>query len=233
MKRILVLAFIILMAAASASADQVSFVWNSSGDTIQGVDGDTSWWSSNDSMVNLNTYQLSLLSGSAEAIGYDGLCKGWLTQRGTRGLGISGSENDEIDSYDKVEKLVFTFDAPVYMNSFEVRSLYYESSLLTNGDHMERGVANFYLDSANVYKQCLTGSENISAGGDGIASYSYDQPFLIDKIVFNVPANKWYTYQSEFSVAKMDVTTAPEPVSTVLFISGGAVMLVRRFKRAR
>lgn len=233
MKKALILASIIMMASATASADLVSFVWNSSGDTIQGVDGDTSWWSSNDSMVNLNTYQLSLLSGSAEAIGYDGLCKGWLTQRGTRGLGISGSENDEIDSYDKVEKLVFTFDAPVYMNSFEVRSLYYESNLLTNGDHMERGVANFYLDSANVYTQCLTGSENISAGGDGIASYSYDQPFLIDKIVFNVPANKWYTYQSEFSVAKMDVTTAPEPVSTVLFISGGAVMLVRRFRRAR
>lgn len=223
----------ILLAASTATADQVSFVWNSGGDTIQGVDGDTSWWSSGDSMVNLNTYQLSLMGGNAEAIGYDGLCKGWLTQRGTRGLGISGSENDEIDSYDKVEKLVFTFDAPVYMNSFEVRSLYYESSLLTNGDHKERGIASFYLDGASIYTQNLVGAENISAGGDGIASYSYDQPFLIDKIVFNVPANKWYTYQSEFSVAKMDVTTAPEPISTVLFISGGAVMLVRRFKKTR
>ncbi|MFA5147922.1 MAG: hypothetical protein WC491_02190, partial [Candidatus Omnitrophota bacterium] len=109
MKKAFILASIILMAAATVSADQVSFVWNSTGDTIQGVDGDTSWWSSNDSMVNLNTYQLNLLGGTAEAVGYDGLCNGWLTQRGTRGLGISGSENDEIDSYDKVEKLVFTF----------------------------------------------------------------------------------------------------------------------------
>jgi hypothetical protein len=233
MKRALILAFLISIAAATASADQVSFVWNSGGDTIQGVDGDTSWWSNSNSMVNLNTYQLNLLGGTAEAVGYDGFSSGWLTQRGTRGLGIYGSENDEIDSYDKVEKLVFTFDAPVYMNSFEVRSLYYESSLLTNGDHKERGIASFYLDGDNVFTQCLVGSENINAGGDGLAGYSYSQPFLVDKIVFNVPANKWYTYQSEFSVAKMDVTTAPEPISTVLFISGGAVMLVRRFKKTR
>ncbi|MDD5736910.1 MAG: hypothetical protein PHH20_01285 [Candidatus Omnitrophica bacterium] len=232
MKKAFILASIILMAAATASADQVSFVWNSGGDTIQGVDGDTSWWSNSDSMVNLNTYYLSLLGGTAEGVGYDGLSNGWLTQRGTRGLGISGSENDEIDSYDKVEKLVFTFDAPVYMNSFEVRSLYYESSLLTNGDHKERGVANFYLNSDSVFSQCLIGSENITAGGDGIAGYSYD-PFLIDKIVFNVPANKWYTYQSEFSVAKLDVTTAPEPVSTVLFVLGGTVLLARRMRKAK
>lgn len=233
MKKILILASIILMVSATASADVVSFVWNSSGDTIQGVDGDTSWWSNNDNMVNLGSYYLNLLGGSAQAVGYDGASNGLLTQRGTRGLGIYGSENDEIDSYDKVEKLVINFDAPVYLDSFQVRSLYYESSLLTNGDHKERGVANFYLDGASIYTQNLVGVENINAGGDGIVDYSYGEPLLIDKIVFNVPSCKWYTYQSEFSVAKMDVTTVPEPVSTALFISGGAVMLVRRFRRSR
>jgi len=122
MKKVLILASIILMVSAAASADVVSFVWNSSGDTIQGVDGDTSWWSSGDNMVNLGSYYLNLLGGSAQAVGYDGTSNGWLTQRGTRGLGIYGSENDEIDSYDKVEKLIINFDAPVYLDSFQVRS---------------------------------------------------------------------------------------------------------------
>lgn len=229
-----VVVILFLLLTGTASADQISFIWNPPVDTFQGVDGDTSGWSNNDSMVGLGTNQWSLLGGTAWVNGYDGASSGTLTQRGTRGLGIWGHENDEIDSYHRVEKIVITFDQPKYLNSFEVRSLFYEPNLLTNGDHKERGVADFYLDGSNIFTQDLVGSEDIrTAGTKGIASYSYDQPYIIDKLVFHVPKDQWYTWQSEFAVAKLDVTAVPEPVSTVLFIMGGSVLAVRRMRKVK
>ena len=235
MKRIFAVLFIVALAALSnvAIADNISFIWDTStGETLQGVDGDTSGWSHNNSMVSLGTFKWGLLGDTAEVVARVGGSRGILTHRGTRGLGIRGGENDEIDSYyGDVERLVIRFDQPTYLNSFEVRSLFYEDDLL-GGDHRERGVAKFWLGGDNIFTQRLVGVENIETPGTkGIVDYSYDTPYLIDKIVFRVPTDRWFTCQSEFSVAKLNVTAVPEPISTVLFLTGGTVLAIRRMRK--
>jgi hypothetical protein len=234
-KKILaVFVLFLIMVSRQAKADQISFIWDPAvPETLQGVDSPApTGWSNSDSIANLGTNQWSLLNGAASVNAYDGKNNGILTHRGTRGLGIAGHENDEIDSYHRVERLVITFDQPQYLNSFEVRSLFYEPNLLTNGDHKERGVADFYLGDTNIYTQLMIGSEDIrTAGTKGIAPYIYEQPYLVDKLVFHVPKCEWYTWQSEFAVAKLNVTAVPEPVSTVLFITGGAALAVRRLRK--
>ncbi len=232
---VIIIASFMVFIYGNASADVVSFVWNSSGDTIQGVDGDTSWWSNDDNVKNLYTSSWSLLNGVGTLSGYANYCGANLSQTGTRGIGIfGGSENDEIDTgVFRQEKLVVTFSQPAYLNSFEVRSLFYEPVIFSYG-YSEVGNADFWLNGEKVYTQSLIGQENIdSKGTDGSAIYSYDTPLLVDKVVFYVPSCELKSYVSDFSVAKMDVTTAPEPVSTALFILGGTTLLVRRIRRRK
>ncbi len=234
-KKILaILTLFILMCSTRAKADQISFIWDPPVDTFQGVDGDTSGWSRDDSMLSLGTYSWDLLGATAEVdASVDGL-RGILTHRGTRGLGIRGGEDDEIDNnHGDIERLVIKFDEPKYLNSFEVRSLFYEDELLRQRDHRERGAASFWLDGGKIFTQQLVGVEDIETPGTkGVVDYSYAQPYLIDRIVFNVPASKWYSNQSEFSVAKLDVTAVPEPISAVLFITGAAALAARRLKKS-
>lgn len=235
-KKILaVLALFILMCSTQAKADQISFIWDPPVDTFQGVDGDTSGWSHDDSMLSLGTNSWDLLGATAEVDANVNGLSGILTHRGTRGLGILGGEDDEIDNNPgEIERLVIKFDEPKYLNSFEVRSLFYEDNFLIQSDYRERGMASFWLDGDNVFIQRLVGVEDIGTPGTkGVVDYSYAQPYLIDKIVFNIPAGRWYSNKSEFSVAKLDVTAVPEPVSTVLFITGGAALAIRRLRKSR
>jgi len=236
MKRVLILASIILLAAGTASADQVNFIWDTGAggiETLQGVDPDTGGWSDNSSTVNLNTNTWSLLGGTGSVNAYVNCGDGLLTQTGTRGLGIfGGGEGDEIDTgLFRQEKLVVSFEQPKYLNSLEVRSLFYEP-IICNFGYSEIGVADFWLGDEKVFTQSLIGTENIRINGtDGSAVYEYDKPYEIDKIVFYVPNCQVRTLVSDFSVAKMDVTTAPEPVSTALFILGGATLAARKLRR--
>ncbi len=227
MKRLIILAVSIfaLSLAVPASADQISFIWDTStGETLQGVDGNTSGWSNGGSnLVNLGTSNWSLLGGTAGVVADDGKI---LTQQGPRGLGIAGGDDWEIDSYNGVEKLEINFNQPTYLNSFEVRSLFHE-----NG-HNEEGEASFLLGGNNIFTQHLVGVENLATPGtNGVVDYSYAQPYLIDKIVFDVPAGQSYTSWSEFDVAKLNVTAVPEPVSTVLFLTGIVPLAVRKLRR--
>src|SRR3990167_6822801 len=95
MKRIFAVLFIVALASLSneAFADNISFIWDTStGETLQGVDGNTSGWSHNNSMVSLGTFKWKLLGDTAEVVARVGGSRGILTHRGTR-----GGENDEID----------------------------------------------------------------------------------------------------------------------------------------
>jgi len=228
-------AIFLLASAGSIKADEISFVWNSNGETIQGVDGDTSGWSNNGSTVNLHTNTWDLLGGTGSVNAYTNCNSSILSQTGTRGLGIfGGRENDEIDTgLFRQEKLEITFDQPTYLNSLEVRSLFYEP-IICNFGYSEIGTADLWLGDNKLFSQGLIGVENIRVNGtDGSAIYTYDQPYLIDKLVFYVPRCELKTLVSDFSVAKLNVSTAPEPISTILFLTGGSVMGLRIYRKKR
>jgi len=165
---------------------RISFL---SEDSFAGVDGDTSGWSTNDSEKNLGTSNWSLLGSNAVVYGYkDGNAYN-LTHRGTRGLGVAGGESDEIDGPEKIE-IVFT--NPVFINEFEVRSLFKEGT----GD--EEGDVELYNGATLVKGYHLTAEQ---AGGNGILdTLGTDQ--AVDKIVLYVASG--YP-DSEFAVAKLRV----------------------------
>lgn len=208
---------------ALASADTISFV-----QPLQGVDGNTSGWSNNNTTVNLGVNNWGLL-GSAASVNSFG---GNLTHRGTRGLGVFGHEDDEIDSYGNPESIEITFNKPYRLNNLEVRSLFFEPNLWNNG--VEEGQVDFYLLGNQVGGQHLVGWEDIrTQGTNGVNSFIYNNPTVIDKLVFYVPTNQTYTHGSEFAVAKLGVTAVPEPISTILFLTGGTVLVVRRLRRRK
>lgn len=230
MKKVILAAILLLLVAGTAHAEQtIGFI--SVGDTLQGVDGNTVSWSSSDFYTaNLQQSSWSLLGGSADVYGLRGLQLYDLSHRGTRGLGVWGRENDEIDSYGSPESIVIAFDQPHYLNSFEVRSLFYEPNLWTSG--VEEGNVAFLLGTSVVGQQHLTGTENIQTAGTlGVNSFSYANPYIVDKVIFYVPWGQSYTSGSEFAVAKLGVTAVPEPISTILFLTGGTMLAVRRLRR--
>lgn len=167
---------------------RISFL---SEDSFEGVDGDTLSWSTNDSMVNLGQSSWSLLAGNAAVYGYKNGTPYNLTHRGTRGLGVVGGENDEVDGPERIE---IEFNEPVFINEFEVRSLFANEPV--GGD--EEGDVELYNGVALVQSYHLTASE---AGGNGVLeTLGTDQ--AVDKIVFYVPVG--YN-ESEFAVAKLRV----------------------------
>lgn len=165
---------------------RISFL---SEDSFEGVDGDTSGWSTGDSEVNLGTNNWSLLGGNAVVYGYKNGGTYNLTHRGTRGLGVAGGESDEVDDPEKIE-IVFT--NPVFINEFEVRSLFKEGT----GD--EEGDVELYNDVTLVKSYHLSAEQ---AGGNGVLdTLGTDQ--AVDKIVLYVaPGHP----DSEFAVAKLRV----------------------------
>ena len=209
--------------AVPASADMVSFLY---ADSFAGVDGDTSGWSTDTTMVNLGVSSWSLLSGMASVDAYENGSLGTFTQRGIRGLGVSGGiADDEVDTLQLTERIEITFPTlDYYVNSLEVRSLFIE----TGGT--EQGVVDFYLGGgSSFYTESLVA---VQAGGNGVLAISYGTPMLVDKLVFYVPSGQAYTNNSEFAVAKLDVTPVPVPAAVLLGILGLSVAGVKLRKHA-
>ena len=173
--------------------DEISFL---SEDSFEGVDPSTSTWSTGNSTKNLGQSSWSLLGGGATVYGYKNDQLHNLTHRGVRGLGVAGGENDEVDDPEKIE---IEFSNPVYINEFEVRSLFEESA----GE--EEGDVELWNGGIQVATYHLTAEQS---GGNGVLStFGTNQP--VDKIVFYVASGQNYTAESEFAVAKLRVCPAP------------------------
>lgn len=194
-----VLMALVVMGGAMAASEDVSFVV-----PFAGVDDDTSGWSTDDSMVNLGVSELSLISSLGTLTGYDAAGLGILTQRGTRGLGVSGLEEDEIGKMvppPVPESIEIEFDEAVELTYVEVRSLFFEDG------HAEEGDIDFYLEGNLVYNEHLVGVE--LPGTNGELGFDYDG-IAVDKLVFHVKDGEDYSEWSEFAVAKLEVETDPE-----------------------
>jgi hypothetical protein len=167
---------------------------------LSNVDPDTSGWSNGDNMVNLNTNHWDLLGGTADVNGHENGNDAILTHRGTRGLGIYGNENDEVDSIDGWEHIDITFDEPRFINMFEVHSLF--SGEGPSGAP-EQGDVKLYLDDIEVGYYHLAGVEPLGGGNDGDVIQLIYPAILIDEIMFYIEPTEDYNSWSEFTVAKL------------------------------
>lgn len=200
--------------AARADSQDISFA-----DSLAGVDGSVSGWSAGDALKDLGTKTWSLLGGGALARAFGG---GDLTHRLTRGLGISGGEYDEIDHN---ERMVIRFlQAPFLLDSFEVRSLFKNEP---GGD--ERGRARLFLGDELVTQ--VTFSGDAAPGTAGSRVISFDDPYAVDRIVFLVPHAA--RAGSEFALARLSGTVVPEPVSALLFLTGGGALAYAARRRKK
>ena len=191
-------------AAVAADVFTISFLYE---DSFAGVDPPTTSWSTNDTMVLLpNSGHWDLLNGTADVYGYNNSI-GLLTHRGTRGLGVNGNEDDEVDSYDRPERIEITFDTPHYLSYLEVRSLFHNESY--QGKNVtEEGDIDLYLHGNFVANYHIVGVQGSSTNG----TWSKSVPdILVDKIVYYVKKSDTYWKWSEFAVAKLVVKPAPSP----------------------
>jgi len=181
-------------------ADLISFLYD---DSFAGVDGDTSEWSKTGSTVNLGK-SWSLLGGKATVKGYSDKpaeTLGNLYHRGTRGLGVIGGYNNQIDYQNKREAITIDFDVPHYLNSLELRSFFDE----TGGK--EKARIEFYLDDSPYPTLILTATELYGSGGEGSYIHNFLTPPLVDYVKFDIIGSQNYVH--DFSVAKLDVTSVP------------------------
>ena len=195
-------------------------------DGFAGVDGDTTGWSNDDSLAVLSASSWSLLDGMASVYGYiDG--GGILTHRGTRGLGINGREDDEVDySPCRHEKVKITFSKDFWVHSLEVRSLFKNDGWSPG---TELGTIDFYRDGSKIYTENLQGLESLGAGNDGDVPVSYPTAWLVDKLVYYVPSGLGISStESEFVIARLNVESIPEPVTIMLLGFGGLALLRKR-----
>ena len=175
---------------------------------LRGLDGDTSGWSTAENLVNLSTGTWSLLNGTASVTGYTRDILGYyLTQRGTRGLGINGHEDDEVDSYGRPEVIDVSFITPHYVDYIEIRSLFDEWW------GIEEGEIELWLNEEIVETIHVTGVEELEGSNTGELGVEINPPTIIDKIIFWVPPNQPYTAESEFAVAKINLIELDRPIA--------------------
>jgi len=211
----------IVPVATGADVSTISFLYE---DSFTGVDSPTGW-STGDNMVNLGTDNWSLLNGTATVTGYRNGGSGILTHRGTRGLGVSGAEDDEVDSIDKLERVEITFDTPHRLSYLEVRSLFDNEG---PGGEPEEGDIDLYLGGTLVIHYNLIGVEPSGAPG-AVGKVNISVPdILVDRIKYYVNDTQGYANYSEFAVARLDVEPladygdAPGPTYPSKFSGDGA-----------
>ncbi|MHC4726699.1 MAG: hypothetical protein ACYS17_05665 [Planctomycetota bacterium] len=134
--------------------------------------------------MNQQTY--ILLGGMASVSAYKNNTSANLSHRGTRGLGVSGGENDEVDKHltniDEHIDILFSTN-PYYIHEIEVRSLFTPDT----GTNEEWAAIAFWKSGSLIQTEYLLGIEDLGvAGTDGDASWS-GSPVLVDKLVFYVP----------------------------------------------
>jgi hypothetical protein len=160
----------------------------------------TSSFSGGDGEVNLGTSSLNLLSGFGQLSGYYGASLSNLTHRATRGLGVHQGESDEVDREDpeNEESIEITFDSAVYVDWFEIRSLFTKDQ-----PPNEQARVRLYNGATLVDTQYLVGQQDLGSG-PGVVSVDYAAPEPeADKLVFDVPPP--YETGHEFAVAALEV----------------------------
>ena len=226
MKKVLITLIAVVFTFGLAGAAEAAVI--SFADTIIGVDSPApAGWSTNNSLKKINS-SYTLLNGMATVSGYKNGSYA-LSHRLTRGLGVWSGEFDEVDfKSDRPERIEITFDVvDYYVNSLEVRSLFKQGGVDSWGT--EKGTIDFWLDGSSFYTENLVGQ---MSGGNGALVVSYGTPKLVDKLVYYIPTGMGIvSRESEFAVAKLDVTATPEPTSLLLFGIGG--LGLGFFKRKR
>jgi PKD repeat protein len=142
-----------------------------------------------------------------------------LTHRGTRGLGIAGQEDDEVDSINKLEFIKVSFDEVQSLRYFEIRSLFIEpfNDLLV----IEQGDIILFLNEEFVCHYQFKGEQEIG-NGKGVVIVppisAEKQDINFDQVVFLVNPLENYSEYSEYSVAK--IVTEENIVSFVQPLDG-------------
>ena len=186
---------------------------------------DCSLWSNNNDTVRLGVASWSLLDGQATVTAYRNIrrqnCEyeyplflecGEITHSKTRGIGVAGAEDDQIDSVTSVEATVIKFNEIQEFRSLEIRSLFIEKH--SGKDMFEKGDADLYLNNSHQAHFHFEAKEKI---GDGNGSYIISTEnsklpnFHFDTIIFYVDSDKLcsneytdgYDIYSDFTVAKL------------------------------
>ncbi len=181
--------------AAHAEVIQVKTISFVTDYGFTGVDN-TTGFSTSDSTNNLGKSGLSLLDGFGQVT-----ASADLSHRGTRGLGVSGGEPDEIDGS---ENITITFDEPVYLMSYELRSLF-----VIDQPEVEYAEVLIYNGATLVATDNVAGVEALGSGDGDVIVDRTDSPILADKLVFQV--NEAYrALQNEYAVAALTVQVDEE-----------------------